>query len=155
MLRRSQRGQALVETALAAPLLTLLTLGLLGLGNLLWLRVRLQAAAHAAARAYAVWQPQSHDQALAKAREAGWIALRPQPRGATLQVEPPQWQPRSAYAADDHGNWLQGPLAETLTLRLSLAPWPGLTWLWPHGLTLQAPTSILSEDSLERAAADR
>lgn len=152
---RSQRGQALVETALAAPLLTLLTLGLLALGNLLWLRVRLQAAAHAAARAYTVWQPQDSGQALAKAREAGWIALRPQPRGAVLQVEPPQWQPRNAYAPDDQGNWLQGPLTETLTLRLSLPSLPGLAWVWPHGLSLEAPTSILSEDSLERAAADR
>lgn len=152
--RLRERGQALVETALAAPLLLLLTLGLLQLGDLFWLRVRLQAAAQDAARAYTVWQPQDSRVALAKAEEAAWIALRPQPRGAVmaLRVEAPRLQ--SARYSDRQDVWLHGSLAHALTLRLQLPPGPVLRWVWPRGLAFEAPVSILSEDSVERYAAD-
>lgn len=149
---RSQRGQALVESALALPLVLMLTWGLLMLGHVLWLRVKLQAAAQAAARAYAVWQPQDGATALEKARTAGWLALRPQPRGASLAVVLPPWRPQSAHEPDRHRTWLQGPLTQSLELRLRLRPLPGLARLWPQGLTLRAPALILSEDSLERDA---
>lgn len=152
---RPQRGQALVESVLALPLVLLLTWGLLMLGHLLWLRVKLQAAAHAAARAYAVWHPEDPALARAKAEAAAWLALRPQPRGAGLSLVLPPWQARSAHEPDQHRTWLRGPLAQRLELRLRLRPLPGLARLWPQGLTLSAPALILSEDSLERDAVQR
>lgn len=146
-----QRGQALVETALALPLLALLTLGLLMLGHLLWLRVRLQAAAQAAARAYTVWQPENSETALQKAQAAAWLALRPQPRGSAVKVVLPPWRPRSTFEDDGHRRWLSsGPLAHTLEVHLKMRPLPFLVAIWPDGPTLKAHAVILSENSVER-----
>ena len=154
MARRRQRGQALVETALAAPLLVLLGLGLFQLGQVLWLRVKLQAAAQEAARAFTVYQPEDSELALEKAQTAAWLAMRPQPRGSSLSVT--MAPPRSFNSFDDDGHrrWLIGSLAHRLDVTLWLEPAPGLRWIWPNGLSLHAPTSILSEESRERAAPD-
>jgi hypothetical protein len=140
----------LAESVLALPVLVLLMLGLLMFGHLLWLRVRLQAAAQAAARAYSVWEPENAALALRKAEAAAWLAMRPQPRGASLTVTLPPLKLRSSHDADDHRRWLQGPLAHRLDVDLRLRPLPGTRWIWPQGLTLRAPAAILSENTIER-----
>lgn len=150
MSQRGQRGQALVETALAAPLLVLLTLGLLQMGWLLWQRVKLQAAAQAAARAYTVWEPESEALALSKARRAAWFAMRPQPSGSSIEVAPAAARAFEADFKARHDLWLTGSLAHRLDVRLNLSPPFGLGWLWPQGLQLSAPVSILSENTRER-----
>lgn len=155
MTRRGERGQALVETALAAPLLVLLTLGLLQMGWLLWQRVRLESSAMAAARAFTAWEPDGTEVALSKARRAAWLALRPQPRGSALHL---QAAPPAAYTADEkanHQTWLRSGLGHSLELELQLPPPWGLAWLWPNGLKLRTPILILSEHSRERLESPR
>jgi Flp pilus assembly protein TadG len=151
---KDQRGQGLVETALAAPLVVLLTLGLLQVGQLLWLRVRLQAAAMEAARAYTVWQPSGEAQAQSKARRAAWLALRPQPAVLGFRVDVDPYQARNAFYGDRQDEWLRGTLAHQLRVRLQVPAFPGLHWIWPEGLTLEAPAGILSEDSNARDKAE-
>jgi hypothetical protein len=112
--------------------------------------VRLQSAAQAAARAYAVWEPEDPGLALRKAEAAAWLAMRPQPRGASLNVELSAPVYRDSFFGDRHDRWLKGPLAHALDVRLRLRPLPGTRWIWPQGLTLRAPASILSENTLER-----
>jgi len=154
MTLRRQGGQALVETALAAPLLILLVLGLFQLGQVLWLRVKLQAAAQAAARAYTVYQPVDSPLALKKAQAAAWLALRPQPRDSRVRVSVVDGPAFHAFESDMHRTWLLGRLAHRLLVVLWMPSPPGLRWLWPQGLSLEAPVSILSEESSERHAAD-
>ncbi len=149
-----QRGQGLVETALAAPLLVLLSLGLLQVGQLCWLRVKLQAAAQAAARAYTVWQPDPSGVAILKARRAAWLAMRPQPRGSRVLVRAVQRPLRSAEYSDRQDLWLSGGLTHRLALELQLPSPIGLGWLWSQGITLTASADILSEESKARRAAD-
>jgi hypothetical protein len=140
---------------LAAPLVVLLTLGLLQVGQLLRLRVRLQAAAQEGARAYTVWEPSGADTALSHARRAVWLALRPQPRLLAFQVNVDPYEARSADPIARHERWLNGALAHQLRVRVRLQAFPGLRWLWPQGLALEAPAGILSEDSLARHAVEQ
>ena len=136
-MRRGQRGQSLVETALALPVLLLLCFGVLQLGLLAWQRLMLQHAAHCAARAYTVWQPQDEALASRKAERAAWLALRGAPRPLSLRL---QVQAR---------HWRRDPLSQALSHELSLqAEWRPLLRLpfWSEGLRQSAHCSILSED---------
>jgi hypothetical protein len=144
-----------VETALVLPILVLLTLGLLQLGRLLWLRVQLQHAAQAAARAYTVWWPEDENLALEKARAAAWLSLRPQVRLRRLDLEPRRWNPRPSSFKNE--SWLQSgaSLTQGVIVRLELDPWPGLGFIFPGGPVLRAEASILNEESRARAEIGR
>lgn len=133
-------------------MLVLLTLGLLQLGRLLWLRVQLQHAAQAAARAYTVWWPEDERLALDKARAAAWLSLRPQPPIRRLDVQPRSWSLESSLPGN--ARWLQSgaSLTQGVSLRLELEPWPGLGFIFPGGPVLHAESSILNEESTARAA---
>lgn len=149
--RRRERGQGVVETALALPLLLCLALGLFQAGFLLWTRVRLQHAAQAAARAYTVWQPEDETLAKQKALSAAWLALRPAPSGLTLDLQVLDasfmglLRPTLPTPYKEHG-----PLTHALRLRAHLKAWPGLVF-FNDGFDLKADAAILREDTDERA----
>ena len=133
--RAGQRGQSLVETALALPVLLLLVFGLLQLGLMTWERLMLQHAAHCAARAYTVWLVKEPAQALPKAERAARLALRgaPQPRQLSVTVlsnaQVTNYPKVEAHRLELQGQW--DPL-------LRLPP-------WRHGVFLSAHSGILSE----------
>lgn len=130
-----QRGQSLVETALALPVLLLMVFGLLQLGLMTWERLMLQHAANCAARAYTVWMVSDPSQALPKAERAARLAFRgtPQPRSLTLSLlskaQINNYPKVEAHRLQLNGRW--DPL-------LRLPP-------WRHGVYLSAQSGILSE----------
>ncbi len=130
-----QRGQSLVETALALPVLLLLVLGLLQLGVMIWQRMMLQHAAHCAARAYTVWKVEDPAQALIKAERAARLALRGAPRPRNLRV-------------NVLGDSVVVTFPKISVHRLALvAEWDPLLRLppWRDGIFLSAQSGILSE----------
>lgn len=144
-MKLDQRGQGLVETALALPVLMFLLLGVLQVASLLWLRVRLQHAAHCAARAYTVWVVEDKAVALKKAQAAGWLALRPQPRGLRLQVAFVRTSKAPAKFLDARTK----PETHTLKLTALQPAMPGFSLLRQR-FELQAEASILSETPFAR-----
>lgn len=125
------------------------------LGRLLWLRVRLQAAAHEAARAYVVWLPQDPALALQKAEAAAWLALRPRPGLLSMTVQPIE-PPYNGHPLLGNDHWLAGGAHLTQGLRLNARTplLPGLRFVFPSGARLQADASILNEQTRERNALD-
>jgi hypothetical protein len=149
-LKPGQRGQALVESAIALPVLMLLFLGTVQLGLLVYSRIMLQHAAHCAARAYTAWEPEDAAVALEKADAAAWLALRGTPQPVELQVT----------VLPDDGRFLgligqpefrgSGPLFHRLTVEASWRPLLRLPF-WNHDFILSADGTILSENTRERS----
>jgi hypothetical protein len=137
---RDQRGQSLVEAAVALPVLLLLAFGLIQFGCLAWQRVMLQHAAYSAARAYTVWQAEEPGQALPKAERAAWLALRGTPRPKSLHASLLAPAPQGA-----------GPATHLLELN---AHWDPLVRLpfWRSGFSFSARCGILSENVRETEA---
>jgi hypothetical protein len=139
-IRRDERGQSLVETAVALPVLLMLAFGLIQFGLLVWQRVLLQHAAYSAARAYTVWQAEEPDQALPKAERAAWLALRGTPKPSSLHVS--LTQPKTAAGATGPQN--TEPAVHNLELS---AHWDPLVRLpfWRDGFSFSVRCGILSE----------
>ena len=142
MPRAGQRGQSLVETALALPVLLALVIGLLQLGLMAWERLMLQHAAHCAARAYSVWMVKEPALALAKAERAARLALRGAPRPRSLSVTRLASAVITVY-----------PKIEAQRLHLQ-GQWDPLLRMppWRNGVFLSAQSGILSE--AQRAPSD-
>jgi hypothetical protein len=68
--------------------------------------------------------------------------------GFRVEVEP--YQARDADPSAKHYKWLHGTLAHQLRVHLQVPAFPGLHWIWPNGLALEAPAGILSEESKAR-----
>lgn len=135
MRRAGQRGQGLVETAIALPVLLLVLLGLLQLGFMIWQRMMLQHAANCAARAYTVWKAEDPAQALKKAERAARQGLRGAPRPRSLRVD----------LLDDAVVVIY-PKVSVHRLAL-VAEWDPLLRLppWRDGIFLSVQSGILSE----------
>ena len=119
-------------------MLLLLVFGVMQVASLLWLQVRLQHAAHCAARAYTVWRVEDETLARTKAQAAAWLALRPQAHGLRLQVSP------LAGPAPDSSGGRPHPEVLCLELQALVPAFPGFK-LWREDFLLHAQACILSE----------
>lgn len=151
-MREPERGQAMVEFALALPVLVLLISLVWDCGFRAWSAVSLRHAAQTAARAYASELPEDPAGALSSALvEAKRAYKGPSLLTVTSLRELP---PFRGPALSDHMEYReQGPSTRTLELHAHLQRAFRLPGMDP-ALTMVARASILDEDTQERRRAD-